>query len=84
MPFMCMICGNPYVGYKCIYCVKENEMKNKANRYKGCKKIQWTPVCLDQEDNIVCPECGGPAEMILGVFANPCYAHTIPSKTKEN
>ena len=41
MPFMC-ICGNPYVGYRCIYCVKENDVseeeRNEEHYYRTLDK----------------------------------------------
>lgn len=45
----------------------------------SCLLIQWEreqpPV--DADGNLVCPECGQSAELILGVFGQPCYTHAV-------
>jgi hypothetical protein len=51
--------------------------RSKTTQKPMCKLIQWErkkpPV--DVNGNPVCPECGEPAEMVLGLFAQPCWAH---------
>jgi len=46
--------------------------KNKP--VESCRLIQWEESCL-AKGKPVCPKCGKPAEMIIGVFGNPCFAH---------
>lgn len=41
-----------------------------------CKLIQWEKVHTINGES-VCPECHEPAEMILGIFGQPCYAHKM-------
>ena len=50
-------------------------MKTINRRRDCCLLIQWEEPCLDKKGKPVCPRCKGPAEMVLGVFANPCFAH---------
>ncbi|KKN47708.1 hypothetical protein LCGC14_0660310 [marine sediment metagenome] len=45
---------------------------------KQCLKIQWAKLHT-VNGKPVCPDCGEPAEMIIGLFANACWAH-IPKK----
>lgn len=42
-----------------------------------CLMIQWErpQIPTDDKGNPVCPKCGGPAELILGVYSQPCWAH---------
>jgi len=46
---------------------------------KICYLIQWErkKPPTDEDGRLICPECGEPAELILGVFGQPCYAHKI-------
>ena len=46
---------------------------------KICSLIQWERKQVPADDNgePVCPECGEPAEMILGIFGQPCWGHKI-------
>jgi hypothetical protein len=57
--------------------MKTTKKKRKKSKKKSCMLIQWTrPITpTDSEGKPVCPDCGEPAEMILGVFGNPCWAH---------
>lgn len=49
---------------------------------KPCLLIQWEAVCT-LDGKLVCPKCHEPAEEILGVFGQPCYAHVpTPAVTK--
>ena len=56
MPFICMICGNPYVGYRCIYCVKEKDddrrndsaSKDKRNGTGKTWKEEGNPGALEE------------------------------------
>lgn len=41
---------------------------------EGCSKIQWGRVHTVNGE-LVCPECGEPAELIIGFLGNPCYGH---------
>ena len=41
---------------------------------RKCMMIQWDRVHL-RSGELACPECGEPAELCLGFFGNPCYAH---------
>ena len=48
MPFICMICGNPYVGYRCIYCVKENELiYSKSDKKRFWDKVDKSGDCWE-------------------------------------
>lgn len=50
-------------------------------KIETCRLIQWEQTAVDDKGNLVCPRCKEPAEMVLGVFGNPCYAHKeAPSK----
>jgi hypothetical protein len=42
----------------------------------SCKLIQWKKLCT-LNGEAVCPECHEPAEMILGIFGEPVWAHKI-------
>jgi hypothetical protein len=57
--------------------VKDGKWPNFPMTPDRCLLIQWErpkpPV--DNEGNPVCPWCGSLAEMILGVFGQPCWAH---------
>lgn len=46
---------------------------------KQCRMVQWEKFHTVNWEPC-CPECGEPAEMILGVFPNPCWAHKIKEK----
>ena len=41
---------------------------------KSCKLIQWEKLYTINGISC-CPECHEEAELILGVFGNPCWAH---------
>ena len=47
----------------------------KANQPISCLLIQWEEVSVDAKGKPICPRCNAPAEMVLGVFGNPCFAH---------
>lgn len=56
--------------------------KKKADETKKvspsqCLVIQWAKTHVDRDGNPVCPDCGAPAEMVLGAVGNPCWAHKI-------
>ncbi len=39
-----------------------------------CNMIQWETL-ETKNGEPVCPECGKSAELILGLFGNPCWGH---------
>lgn len=47
---------------------------------KGCSMIQWEEVMVNENNHLICPECKGLAEQIIGIFGNPCYAHIPKSR----
>jgi hypothetical protein len=53
---------------------KEKQSKTKASKKLGCRLIQWEQTVV-KKGVVVCPECGKPAEHILGFFGNPCWGH---------
>ena len=56
---------------------KKPKDKGKEGKYcdpAKCTSIQWERLHL--RNNVPsCPRCGREAEMILGFFGNPCWAH---------
>lgn len=58
-----------------------NKKKKKRKDHDLCLKIQWSKICTDDAGNPICPDCKKPAEMVLGLFGNPCFAHK-PEKKK--
>ncbi len=46
-----------------------------------CCKIQWSKLHTVNGKS-VCPDCGEDAEMILGFFGNPCWAHKFEEKER--
>lgn len=46
----------------------------KSGNGKTCLMIQWEGDYF-RGGIAVCPKCNQPAEKILGVFGNPCWAH---------
>ena len=59
----------------------ENQ-EGKIDNQIECKQIQWSKTWVDVVGNLICPECKQPAELVLGFFCNPCYAHKIEKKEK--
>ncbi len=51
-------------------------MGDSETKIKTCLKIQWKTLHIEN-GKPACPSCGEEAELILGVFANPCWGHKI-------
>lgn len=47
-----------------------------------CTLIQWEKTYVDKNSNPVCPQCDAPAEMVLGIVDNPCWAHKVVKRSK--
>ena len=45
----------------------------------NCLMIQWSQLHTDINGDPVCPECGAPAENVIGIVGEPCWAH-IPKR----
>ena len=56
-------------------------MKKLNQKTKSCTLIQWTKLHIVNGKSC-CPKCGKPAGLILGIFANPCWAHKPSQITK--
>ena len=50
----------------------------------SCTLIQWSEhkTTLDRDGKPVCPECRAPAEMVIGIKGEPCWAHWSPITNK--
>jgi len=69
-------------GAKDFVFIKAKEKHEYIEDDRKCMLIQWAKVHL-RDGEPACPQCGKPAEMILGVFANPCYAHIPKEKPSD-
>lgn len=51
-----------------------------------CTLIQWQRVkpVTDSHGELICPRCGAPAEVVIGVTGDPCYAHIPKDVLKQN
>lgn len=49
-------------------------MSKKAKR-NVCLKIQWSDLAVSDDGKPICPDCKRPAELVLGFYGNPCWAH---------
>lgn len=48
---------------------------------KECLKIQWSET-YTINGVPCCPSCNAEAEMVIGLFGNPCWAHKIKTSKK--
>lgn len=55
----------------------------KAATSIGCTMIQWqrTEPPTGPTGKPICPQCGAPAEQVLGLFGQPCWAHKRTRRT---
>ena len=53
---------------------KPKEKKRRRNPPDKCLMIQWGET-YTVNGVPCCPECDAPAEMVIGVLGNPCWAH---------